>query len=613
MRASSSQIQSRREAVKDRIKSKQPQLFKGHQTRLIWVWTVLILGQVGLAARLVYLQVHQGPKLKARAQAQQMTTLPPRISRHPIVDHNGTLLAKDEPVFRLFAHPFLFKTSGAEIAKQLAPVLDRSPTDLQRLFKKQKSGISIARGLSEEKARQIRKLWLDGLELTPGWRRTYPQQQLTSNLVGYVNADGQGQAGVEYSQQPLLLSKPPQERVSRDGFGSFLPDYFPEQPLSTRDRTLQLTLDLRLQRAARAALKKQLTKFRARRGTLIVMDVKTGALRALASEPTFDPERFYEADTSLFKNWAVSDLYEPGSTFKPINVAIALDAGAIKPSDRVQDAGQIQVGGWPIGNYDGRGRGVLSITQVLENSSNVGMVRIMERMQRAAYYGHLKKIGIGEITGTDLAFETPGQFKNKQQFIDYPIEPATTAFGQGFSVTPIQMAQLHAAIANGGKLVTPHLTSGLLNRDGKLVKKLDLIKPRQVFSEATANQVRKMMGSVVANGTGRSARIPGYRLGGKTGTAQKASGGRYRSGKVTSFVSLFPLEKPQYIVLAVVDEPTAGNAFGSTSAAPAVKAVIESLIALEGIPPSHPQELKSPTDLPDDVDPAAASLPPPIN
>ncbi len=611
MRASPDQLRSRREAIKTRIKSEPPTPPKGHQTRLIWVWTFLVLSQVGLAARLVYLQANQGERLKARAQAQQMMKLTPHLSRHPIVGRNGTVLAKDEPIFRLFVHPFLFKKSGQEIAKKLAPIVDRSPAELQRLFKKRRSGISIARGLTEDKASQVRKLWLDGVELTSGWRRVYPQRQLTSNLVGYVNADGQGQAGVEYSQQQLLLAKPPKEKVSRNGFGTFLPSYFPEQPLSTRDRTLQLTVDLRLQRSARAALKKQLTKFRARRGTLIVMDVHDGSLKALASEPTFDPARFSEADSSLFKNWAVSDLYEPGSTFKPINVAIALDAGAIKASDRVQDAGQIQVGGWPIGNYDGRGRGVLSITQVLENSSNVGMVRIMSRVQRSTYYDAMKKLGIGEITGTDLAFETPGQFKKKQQFIDYAIEPATTAFGQGFSVTPLQMVQLHAAIANGGKLVTPHLTAGLQDPSEKIVKTLDLIKPRRIFSEPTAKRVLKMMGSVVANGTGKSARIPGYRLGGKTGTAQKASGGRYRNGKVTSFVSIFPLEKPKYVVMAVVDEPTAANAFGSTSAAPAVKAVIESLIAIESIPPSHPNELKSPTEEPENR--AEDTGPPPIN
>ncbi len=600
MRASPAQIRSRRQAINSRIQSEQPRPPQRHQARLLWVWAVLVFGLVGLAARLVYLQVDQGPRLKAKAKAQQMTQLSPHLSRHPIVDRNGLILAKDEPVFRLFVHPFLFKTSGAEIAKALSPIVDRTPADLEKTFKTQKSGISIARGLTEEQATKIRKLWLDGVELTSGWQRIYPQQKLTSNIVGYVNADGQGQAGVEYSQQPTLLAKPPQAFVSRQASQAFLPKYFPEQPLSTRDRTLRLTVDLRLQRAARAALQKQLTKFRARRGTLIVMDVHDGSLRALASEPTFNPERFYEEESSLFKNWAVSDLYEPGSTFKPINVAIALDAGSIKATDRFQDADQIKIGGWPIGNYDGKGRGVLSVTQVLENSSNVGMVRIMERVQRSTYYEFLKKMGIGEITGTDLAFETPGQFKRKQQFLDYAIEPATTAFGQGFSVTPIQMAQLHSAIANGGELVTPHVTAGLQDNAQKTVKTLDLIKPRRIFTEETADQVRKMMGSVVANGTGKAARIPGYRLGGKTGTAQKASGGRYRNGKVTSFVSLFPLEKPQYVVMAVIDEPTAANAFGSTTAAPAVKAVIESLIAIDGIPPSHPQEVTSPTASPEE-------------
>ncbi|MGB7415932.1 MAG: penicillin-binding protein 2, partial [Thermosynechococcaceae cyanobacterium] len=280
MRASPDPNRSRRNAIKSRIQAEPPRLPQGRQMRLLWVWSVLVLSQVGLAARLVYLQVDQGPRLKAKAQVQQMTKLTPYVSRNPIVDQAGDILAKDEPVFRLFAHPFLFKKSGAEIATALAPVIGQSPEALQKRFKTQRSGISIALGLTEEKAQAIRKLLLDGVELTPGWQRVYPQENLTSNLVGYVNADGEGQAGVEYSQQSSLLSQPPQDKVSRDGLGSFLPDYFPDQPLSTRDRSLQLTLNLPLQRAARAALKKQLTLFRARRGTLIVMNVKDGSLEA---------------------------------------------------------------------------------------------------------------------------------------------------------------------------------------------------------------------------------------------------------------------------------------------------------------------------------------------
>lgn len=586
-------VQDRRAAIKARIQTKQPHRVPNQRLRLFLVWLVVFGGIVGLLARLIYLQVSAAPFLRTKAQNQQLGSLPERTFRYPIVDSQGNLLAKDEPVFRLFAHPFLFQKQPDEIAQALAPVLDRSSDSLMELFKTGESGIPIGYRLSETEAEKINNLYLDGLEITREWQRVYPQSGLTSGLVGYVNTENQGQSGIEYSQQPLLKGDPIPLLVARDGQGKLLPDRFPLEPLNANDLTLRLTLDTRLQRSARQALHKKMAEFRAKRGTVIVMDVEDGSLKALASEPSFNPQRYFEANTELFKNWAISDLYEPGSTFKPINIAIALESNAIKADSVFHDGGQITVGGWPINNADNSGHGNLSITGILEYSSNVGMVHVMQRMDRSAYYNYLKKIGIGQITGTDLPFETPGQFKDKQQFLDYPIEAATAAFGQGFSVTPLQMAQLHAAIANGGELVTPHVVDGLYNPAGKKTKGLNLIQPRRIFSENTADKVRTMMGSVVQNGTGKPAKIPGYRLGGKTGTAQKADSGTYSNARITSFVASFPLESPKYVVLAVVDEPQGGNAYGSTVAAPVVKSVLETLISVEGIPPSHPAELKA--------------------
>lgn len=586
-------LQTRRAAIKARIQTRQPHQIPNQRLRLFLVWLVFGGSLLGLLTRLVYLQVSAAPFLQTKAQQQQLGTLSERTFRYPIVDRRGNFLAKDEPVFRLFAHPFLFQKQPEEIAQALAPILNHSQDSLVERFKSGKSGIPIGYRLSEAEADEINDLYLDGLEITQEWQRVYPQSELTAGLVGYVNTDNQGQSGIEYSQQTLLKGDPLPLRVARDGQGQVLPDRFPLEPLNANDLTLKLTLDTRLQRSARQALHQQMSKFKAKRGTVIVMDVHNGSLVALASEPSFNPQRYFDANAALFKNWAISDLYEPGSTFKPINIAIALEAGAIQPDSVFHDSGQLSVGGWPINNADNSGHGNLTVTGILEYSSNVGMVHVMQQMQRGPYYDYLKKIGIGQITGTDLPFETPGQFKEKQQFVDYPIESATAAFGQGFSVTPLQMAQLHAAIANGGKLVTPHVVNGLYSPAGKKTKGLNLIQPRRIFSDKTADQVRTMMGSVVQNGTGKPARIPGYRLGGKTGTAQKADSGAYSNARITSFVAAFPLESPKYVALAVVDEPQGDNAYGSTVAAPVVKSVLETLISLEGIPPSHPEELKA--------------------
>jgi cell division protein FtsI (penicillin-binding protein 3) len=590
---STANTNSRRDEIQKRIRSAKPTNPIGYRSRLIWVWLILVSGLFLLVGRLFWLQVFQSADLKARAEAQQLTQLRPQRALHPILDRNGKILAKDEPMFRLFAHPKLFseKKTPEEIAVALTPIINMDQESLLKLFRSGETGIPIIRDLSEDAAAKIRALALDGLELTQEWKRVYPQQDLMAGIVGYVNADHLGQAGLEYSLKSLLNSKPPSNWVSEDGQGLLLPEHFPIGPLNADDRQLKLTLDSQIQWSARTALLKKMKEFKAKRGTTIAMNVHDGSLLALVSEPSFDPEKFYNSDPALFKNWAVSDLYEPGSTFKPINVAIALDAKGIKPTDIVHDVGNISVGGWPIQNNDGGAYGPINITQVLEVSSNVGMVRIMEKIPRKTFYDYLNRIGIGKITATDIPFETAGQTKDKAQFIDYPIEAATTAFGQGFSVTPIQMVQLHAAIANGGKLVTPHVTDGLYDPFGKLVAVPQFIPPRQVFAKSTADSVLKMMGSVVQKGTGKPAQIPGYRLGGKTGTAQKASGGAYQNSRITSFVALFPEEKPKYVVITVVDEPQGANAYGSTVAAPVVKSVLETLISVEGIPPSHPEEI----------------------
>ncbi len=567
--------------------------------RLWLIGLFLVVGQVGLAGRLFYLQIYEAKALKNQAQGQQQVSLPPLVARYPIVDRRLDLLAADQPAFTLFAHPFLFKApeTNASIATKLSPLLKQPAPKLEKLFGTAKSGIPVDYELSEETASKIRALKLDGLELNREWKRVYPQEELTSGIVGYVDRDHQGQAGLEYSQTKLLQA-PPQSRIlTGDGAGYLLPNLAALDPVDPTSRySLRLTIDTRLQRVARTALRQQLNKFGAKRGTVIVMDIKNGALLALVSEPSFNPNQYYKADPALFRNWAVADLYEPGSTFKPVNTAIALENKAITPDTTLYDEGRIFVGGWPIQNNDfssAGGRGGLSIAQVLGFSSNVGMVHMMQRVRPAVYYDFLKRLGLGSKTGTDLSFETPGQFKPRDQFVNYPIEPATTAFGQGFSITPIQMAQLTAAVSNGGKLVTPHVMQGLFDRKGKLVKAPNIPPPRRVFSATTSQQVVKMMGYVVTNGTGKSAQVPGYRLGGKTGTAQKAINGTYSNKRITAFAGVFPLESPRYVLLTVVDEPQGDNAYGSTVSIPVVKSVLESLITIEGIPPSHPEEIKS--------------------
>lgn len=562
--------------------------------RLLLVWGVLMLGGLGLVLHLLWLQVVQAPVLKERAQQQQIIALQPFISRRPVVDRLGNVLAIDQPVYTLYAHPVLFKQSKQEVAEAIAPLLNRPPTQVARQLSQGDSGIQLDYALSEDIADRVTALQLDGLELVQRPQRLYPQEELFANVVGYVDVDRKGQAGVEFSQQALLeLPLPESVELRRTGEGQLIPSQLPKGFARQDDVRLQLTLDSRLQRTARHALQQQMKQFNAKRGAVLVMDVQDGGLLSMVTEPSYDPNQYFRFEVDRFRNWAVSDLLEPGSTFKPINVAIALDARAIRPNDVINDEGTLQFDEWTIENYDydeRGGRGAQTITEILQHSSNVGMVHITERMRPNVYYNGLERLGLGKITGIDLPFESASQMKPYEQFANAAVERATTSFGQGFSLTPIQLLQLHAAIANGGRLVTPHIVQGLFHANGQPEWQINPAPPPQVFSPHTAQTVLTMMETVVTEGTGQSASIPGYRIAGKTGTAQKASpnGGYHDYARITSFVSTFPVEAPRYAVLVVIDEPQGDDAYGSTVSAPIAKSVMEALISLERIPPSQP-------------------------
>ncbi len=567
--------------------------------RLMGVWLILILGIVGLFGRLFYLQVYQSKMLRERVEQQQLHLLQPFVPRRAITDRNHHVLALDRPAYLLYVHPPLLKRSKEEVAQALAPLIDQSPDAIVQKIP-DRASVKLAYWLTEETAKAIRDLRLDGVELVLERRRYYPYQDLVAEIVGYVDLEHQGKAGVEMTYDRWLQTTLEQHPVKRDGLGRIIPHTISPRVLLSDRTVLELTIDERTQRISRQLLREAIAKYGAKRGTVLVMDTDTGALRALVTEPTFDPNRYfdYAKTPEVFKNWAVTDLYEPGSTFKPINIAIALESGHIQPDSIFYDEGILTIDGWTVANFDYESKGPvgnLSISEILQRSSNVGMVHIMEQMPAAVYYSWLQRLGLGQVSGIDLPSETPSILKNQAQFTTYRIEAATTAFGQGFSLTPIQMLQLQGIIASGGKLLTPHVVKGLISEEGEILYRPPLPEPQQILSPTTTAQVLRMMEDVVEKGTGKPARIPGYRLGGKTGTAQKADeAGGYANAKITSFVGIFPSTAPRYVVLAIIDEPIGDDAFGSTVAAPIVKGVIEDIIVAEGIPPSHPEELTSP-------------------
>ncbi|MDY7019732.1 MAG: penicillin-binding protein 2 [Cyanobacteriota bacterium] len=582
------------------FKSRQPvKPQRCRNSRLQIVWLILLGGLLGLSVNLFRLQIMMGAMLKEQAKFQHSQQDLPFIPRRPISDVNGHILAIDKIVYTLFAHPQLFKEFPAEIAEKLSSVLvlnnlkNPTSTELLERFQEGESGIKVAEGISEEVGENIKNLRIDGLELIQHRQRFYPQEEVASDIIGYVDGEGKGQAGIEHSQQELLERVMPSLEFQRSVNGNWVPSQLASGFIQVDDLELRLTIDTRLQRIARNILRKHVKKNDAKRGTVIVMDASNGEIVTLVNEPSYNPNEYWKSNVENFKNWALSDLYEPGSTFKPINVAIALEAGAIQPDTVVYDEGRIKMGRWTIQNadYDYVGtRGSISVGNVVKYSSNIGMVRIMQQLKPEIFYEGLRRLGLGDLSGVDLPFEVESTIKTRHQFANVPVESATAAFGQGLSITPLKLAQLNATLANGGKLVTPHVVKGLYNSKGQLYWEVSLPEARQVFSSETTKAVLEMMESVVAadDGTGGRAKIAGYRVAGKTGTAQKASagGGYLEKAKITSFVGILTVNNPRYVVVAVIDEPGIQGASGGKVAAPIVKSVMEGLIGIQRIPPS---------------------------
>ncbi len=553
--------------------------------KFLYIFNLLLI--FCLFSRLVKLQVFNASDLQRKARLIQSSKTISLNKRRSIVDRNNRLIAYDKPLYKLWAHPKYFNFPGdsinrvrsiEEVTKKLSPILNIHDEILLEKFNKKMIGIKLLDRISEEKAEKIKNLQISGLDLFKYSQRYYPQGELYSNLVGFVNDENKASAGLELHLDNQIKVFNKGNSIKRGGDGTPLPDNSAPGDFISDYKSLGLTIDSKLQKASFNALSKQVSKWKAKKGFAIVMDVNNGRILSLVSFPSYDPNKFWMYDSELFRGWYSQDLFEPGSTFKPINLALALEEKVIQKDGLVEDIGKINVGGWTLSNWDKKGNGFIDYPKVLQVSSNVGMVKIMQNLDPTIYWDWLKNLGINKNLETDLFESTAGQLKRKDLFVNQSIEPAVTSFGQGFSISPIKLVQLHAALANGGFEVTPHVTSTFKERINKNPKK-------QFFSQEVSKTVLEWMESVVDKGSGSGVKIEGYRIAGKTGTSQKALNGSYTSKKVCSFVATLPVNDPKYAVLVVVDEPSKSYAYGSTVAVPVAKEIIESLIVIEKIPP----------------------------
>ncbi len=541
----------------------------------------------GLFGRLVNLQVFSSSDLQKKARLIQLTKISTLNRRRSIVDRNNRLIAYDKPLYKLWAHPKYFNFPGDattrlrsidEVVNKLLPILNVKDEILLSKFANKMTGIELMDEITENQARKIKNLHISGLDLVKYSQRYYPQRNLYSNLIGFVNYENKGSAGLELHLDNQIKVVNKSNLVKKGGDGTPLPDNSGPRDFINDYKRLGLTIDSRLQKASFHSLSKQVIKWGAKKGFAIVMNVNNGEILSLVSIPSYDPNKYWEYDSEIFKGWYSQDLFEPGSTFKPINLALALQEKVIKKDGFVEDNGKINVGGWTLSNWDKRGNGYIDYPKVLQVSSNVGMVKIMKNLPPKTYWNWLNKLGISKSLETDLFESTAGQLKSKDIFVSQPIEPAVASFGKGFSISPLKLAQLHAVLANGGSEVIPHVTVNFKDH-------LRNNSQKEIFSNEVSKIVLEWMESVVNNGSGVGAKIDGYRIGGKTGTSQKAINGRYTKKKACSFVATFPINNPKYVVLVIVDEPSKAYAYGSTVAVPVAKEIIESLIVIEKIPP----------------------------
>jgi cell division protein FtsI/penicillin-binding protein 2 len=558
--------------------------------RIYAILAVLMLCAIGLAARLVYWQVLHHEPLREQASDEHMLveTVPPK--RGTIRDARNQVLATNMSADLVYAVPAQIK-DPSDTAAKLAPVLGRRAEDLQKLLAdRTRQYVRLSGKVPPDVSRQVRELRLPGIFLEPTTRRVYPEGPLAAHVLGYANFDNRGQYGVEGSYDSIVGGKPGRLLAERDTAGREIAigDRHMQPPVDGAD--LVLTIDLVIQHIVERELDAALARWKAPSGTVIVMQPKTGAILAMASRPTFDPNQYeqYAKTPEIFVNPAVGRLYEPGSTFKVITVAAALDSGRATPRTTYFDSGAAVYGGWTLRNWDGRGRGVSTLADLLRYSSNVGAAHVAYNLLgKDLFYQYVRNFGFGAPTGVGLQGEEKGIIKDPASPGWYPVDLATNSYGQGISVTPLQLITAIAAVANDGLLMRPYVVQKIISPTETRETKPEPV--RQVISPQTARILREMLVGVVENGETRYAAVPGYRVAGKTGTASiPMANGRYESdATIASFIGMLPADDPQVVILVKIDRPQ-GEPWGSTVAAPVFKNIAQDLATYLRIPPSRP-------------------------
>jgi cell division protein FtsI (penicillin-binding protein 3) len=556
--------------------------------RILWAFLLLLAGLSAVACRLFFLQIQHGEQLSERATKQYERRLPIVSRRGTIYERSGRELAVSLKVSSVFAQPAAVEDVPGT-ARALSRVLGQPVRELAPRLAADKSFLWIQRQIEPAQVGAITDLGLKGIGLLPESRRYYPRQELAAHVLGMVGLDDRGLEGLEYQFDDLLGGQPQFVFAQQDALGRIVFRQEPGRQPPIFD--LHLTIDEVLQYVAERELAKGVERSHAKAGSVVVLDPHTGEILALANVPGYDPNRFRQASSAVRRDRAVTDSFEPGSMFKTILLAGALEEGAVRPDELFYgENGALEVSGVTIRDHEKHGW--MTVRQVMAQSSNVGAIKIGQKLGKSLYYHYMSGFGFGTLTGMDLPGEAPGLIRRPRSWSALSL--ASLSIGQEIAVTAVQMATAFAAIANGGRLVRPHVVRALSTPDGSIARQVEPVAIRQVISPQTARTVLSILTSVVNEGTGKEAALEGYTVSGKTGTAQKLdpATGRYSHQKVVaSFIGAVPAEAPRLVILVVIDEPESLR-WGGSLAAPVFREIAGEAMQYLQVPPSPNRDLR---------------------
>ena len=568
-----------------------------------------------LIFRIGYLQLIKGEWLSTKAAEQQTREIPIEAKRGTIYDTNMKELAVSVTKYTVWCKPVEVK-DAKKTSEQLSKILDEDYDDIYKKVNKKKMAlVKVKRWIDDKTANKVTKAGLSGIWVAEDNQRYYPYGNFASYVLGHTSSDSSGVAGIELKYDGVLKGTAGKLVVSTDAAGKEIPQGSEQYYEPTTGNGLVLTIDEVIQHYCEKAAQKAYEENNATKVTIIAMDPKTGDIKAMVKKPDYNPNTptkaiypYYEkileeckdddkktmaAYSNMWRNTAISDTYEPGSTFKLITSSAGLEEGVVKQNDKFTCNGSVTVEGSKIKCWRSyRPHGAETFKQGVQNSCNPVFVEVGRRLGVSKMYNYIDAFGLNKKTNIDLPGEA-GSILYKEKDVG-PVELATISFGQSISVTPIQLITSVCSIVNDGNRMQPRLVKAYTDNKGNITKGLDPVKVKQVISKETSAQMREIMESVVTDGGGKIAYLPGYRLGGKTGTAQKVINGTYAQGHyVCSFVGMAPADDPQIVVLAIVDEPTGVMAFGSTTAGPIIKEVMSNTLKYLDVEPKYTEEEKA--------------------